>query len=226
MSLPPENRPAGAPSPYETASATGAETPDAAISYGPPDTPALGATHQPGVQVPYPSSPSPFTPPSGLPQPVSLWPRSSAFILDLFLTFCAVLVLVLVGLGTGAEYFAGGLVSIYAIPWIAIVLNTVSLWLTGRTLGQRLSRIKVVDQVTGEPIGLARTLLRTAIIVSPLLLLYAVTFLPILRYLGYYSNGPSLSGMTVVIWIIMLIVAAASGRSLHDRAAGSTVIRA
>jgi len=200
--------------------------PEPPVAYGPPTTPPLGETHQPGVRVPHPTAPGPASAATVAPETTLLWPRASAFILDLILVAAVVLVIALIGFVTGTRYFAGGLFSLVAVPWAAIVLNTLGVWLSGNTLGQRMARIRVVDAVTGERLGLGRTLLRTAIIVSPLLVLAAVTNLPMLQYINYYSVGPSSYVMVGFAWIAMLIVANVSGRSLHDRAARSTVVRA
>ena len=173
-----------------------------------------------GQDSPWPTVSSPAGP-----APATLGRRLAAFSLDFALTFCAALAAVVVGLTTGFAPFSDGLFGIFTLPWIAIALNTLGAWLFGSTLAQRMLGLRVVDPQSGGRIGLARTVLRTAVIVSPLLLLAVVTYTPMLRYVGYFSNGPSLFWVPVLVWVIMLVVAASSGRSLHDRAAGSIVVR-
>jgi len=244
MSLPPEPAPdaddriAEVPlSPYHAASATGSSA-DAnpGTFHGPPVPPSLDGERVPvqpagpdestlDAYQPFGTTPWPtVTTPVG-PAPATLGRRSGAFILDLFLTFLAILLVIFLGLGGTFGLFANGVFGIYQTPWIAIALNTAGVWLFGSTLGQRMLGLRVVDPESGARIGLARTLLRTAIIVSPMILLAAATYLPVLDYVGYYSNSASLFWLAPLVWLIMLVVAGASGRSLHDRAARSIVVR-
>ena len=218
MSLPPEPGSPGASaaapvpaaepqplSPYEIASATG--------------------TVPAGMTAAYPSGTWPTVLANDGPVLGSIARRSAAFFLDFFFTFCVVLVLVIYGFSSSVSLLTDGVFSIFGVPWIAIALNTLGVWLLGGTLAQRMLKLRVVDATTGQGIGLARTLLRTIIIVSPVALIAAATFTPILRYVGYYSNGPSLFWVPGLAWLVMLVVASASGRALHDRAVHSTVIR-
>lgn len=236
MSLPPE--PAGTEprpplSPYHAASATGSSAgADPERFQAPPVPPSLDEAmpvDEPsaldGAYMPFGNEPWPTASAPAGPMPATLGRRSGAFILDLFLTFVAIVLAIFLGLGGALGLFTGGVFGIYHTPWIAIALNTVGVWLFGSTLAQRMLGLRVVDAQSGERIGLPRTLLRTAIIVSPLLVLAAVTYWPVLYYFGNYGSATSFYWLPALVWLIMLVVAGASGRSLHDRAARSLVVR-
>lgn len=232
MSLPPETA-AGTPadepipplSPYQLASASGAHP----GTSGPPAPPSPAVPFVPehddtsGLNAYFPDSdaaPWPTVAASSGPVPASLGSRSGAFILDFFLTFLAIVLVYALGFS-----MAFGFDVVFAVPCAAIALNTISAWLFGNTLGQRMLGLRVVDRETGSRIGLPRTLLRTLIIVSPVLVLAVAIYSPALYSLGNYGSASTLIWLPALVWLIMFVVAGASGRSLHDLAARSTVVR-
>ena len=241
MSLPPESDDATPPvSPYAAASATPTGNLHAAppVPPRPLDKPTSGTTppldtgYAPASTVPGPGAEVLGTEvlateaPTG-PIPASVGRRSGAFILDLFLTFTVVLVATIFtfSFGFNNAYLDSGLVGVLGIPAIAIVANTVMVWLFGCTLGQRMTGLRVVDAATGRLIGPGRTLARLAIIISPILLLVLLDLIGSPVY-GLWGAGFGLSWVVWVVWFAMLLFAALSGRgSVHDIATKTTVVR-
>ena len=88
-------------------------------------------------------------------------------------------------------------VTIVAVLLLAATYYTCYEGLTGQTTGKRLVHIKVVDEVTGKPIGPPRALLR-----------FAVSWVSFIALLGGY------------FWML----GNDQGQTWHDRAAHSLVI--
>jgi len=229
MSVTPENTPDAPISPYAAASAT----PTGDLQAAPPapprplDKPITSTTPAPATGYAVPRETA--IPLHTGPVPASTARRSGAFILDLFLTFVVVLVATIFTFSFGFDnaYLDTGLFGVLGIPAIAIVGNTVMVWLFGCTLGQRMTGLRVVDATTGRLIGLGRTLVRLAIIISPILLLMLILVMSALGSPVYGPWGPGFGFVPViwVVWFAMFLFAAISGRgSVHDIATKTTVV--
>jgi hypothetical protein len=154
--------------------------------------------------------------------------RAFAFVLDGIATVLIVIVAVLGGLSAGVwEAFW----AVPLVPLAAAVLDTVLTAFRGITPAKVVLGIRVVDATTATPIGLARSTLRSLVIVAPValgtLLTYLGSFLP-WEVQEVYGNGLGfLTFVPVAGWVALLIVLAARPRwrGLQDLAGRSVVVR-
>jgi len=159
--------------------------------------------------------------------------RALAFAIDGFGTFALTTVIVFVGLA------AGGFDSFYAIPVVPLasaVLSTVLTATLGVTPGKAIVRIRVVHVDTGRPIG-AWAVLRSLVIVSPIVLTFVISYaLSALAYSTFNNGGASdvLYGLSSIAyylpfvgWVALLLVLILRPRhrGLEDLAARSIVVR-
>jgi uncharacterized RDD family membrane protein YckC len=154
--------------------------------------------------------------------------RAAAFVLDGLGTFVLTTIVLFSGL-FGAFGFFGWLPLL--VPLLATVLDTALTATRGVTVAKAMLRLRVVDADTGRVIGAGRAILRSLVIVSPLLLALAVTAvtwsLPT-EALGALGALVSVTGWIPILgWVALLVVLAASPRyrGLQDRAARSIVVR-
>lgn len=153
--------------------------------------------------------------------------RAFAFFLDGVGTVLLVIVIVFGGLSTGGlELFWAILLVPLAVALVATVLTA----LFGVTGGKALLGLRVVDAETGGRIGLGRSLVRSLVIVSPILLAVGLTWgltqLP-WELTGWYFGSPLPLFIPIVGWVALLVVFAARPRhrGLQDLAGRSLVVR-
>jgi len=148
--------------------------------------------------------------------------RANAFMIDLVLTFAVTALVSATAFITSSLELLS--VILVVIPAIAVTVNTVSVWRVGHTLGQWLLGLSVVDAQTGSRMGSGRAIVRTLIIISPVLLSVAIGVL-----LALDGNGGSSPigyvWFVTSVWFFMLVIASAFRTgALHDVATRSTVI--
>lgn len=155
--------------------------------------------------------------------------RAAAFLLDGLGTFIVTTLLVFAGLYASAwDLFVW---PILLVPLASAVLSTVLTAVRGVTPAKALLGLRVVDAGTNAPVGWGRATLRSLVIVSPILLGVAVSY--VFSLLPYEARAYSPSWPTTFFviplfaWIAMLIVLslAREHRGLQDRAARSVVVR-
>jgi uncharacterized RDD family membrane protein YckC len=159
--------------------------------------------------------------------------RALAFAIDGIGTFVITTVIVFVGLAAGgfATFFA-----IPVVPLLSALLATVLTATIGVTPGKALVGLRVVHVVTGRPIG-AWAILRSLVIVSPLLLTFVVTsVISRLTYSSYnsggsndllYSLGEFVYWLPFVGWLALfvIVIVRPRHRGLEDLVARSVVIK-
>lgn len=152
--------------------------------------------------------------------------RALAFAIDGVGTVAVTIVVVFGGLILGSME---SLVAIFWVPLASAVLATVLTATLGVTPGKWLARIKVVHVVTGKPTG-AWALLRSLVIVGPLIVTVVVLRLLVEVSTGGYPPFDPLTGAAVIpalLWIAMFIVVVATPqhRGLEDLTGRSIVVR-
>ena len=187
---------------------------------GPPPVPGVeifDAAEVPAAAV------APAPTPSGpeLAHPVA---RALAFVMDGIGTVIVTVIAVFAGLNASYDV---AFYPILVVPFLSALLATVLTAFFGVTPSKAILGIKVVDAVTGAPIGW-RSILRSLVIVAPI----ALTF--VVGYLAYYVPGvpgDSFFGITllppILGWVALLVVLAVRPRyrGLQDLAGRSIVIR-
>jgi len=184
-----------------------------------------------------PESGTPVPPPFGPARPpASPGARVGAVAIDLVGTFLITLAIVytLISLGfsgyngvsgTNDDLVLAGALGIVVVPAASILLNTVTTIVWGRTIGKYLLSLRVVDMHTLSTPAPSQILLRTLVLVAPILVAIPISYLVML------SSGLTLGfqGVVVVLvaayWIVLL--ALMLGRpgviALQDRA-GRTIV--
>lgn len=189
----------------------------------------------PGVEIfdvaasPAPSAgPAPVGPPvSGSPELAHPVARAVAFAIDGIGTVIATFAVVLGGL-----VLSNGL-SLFGVPLVPLasaLLCTVLTAIWGVTPAKAILGIKVVDAVTGRPIGW-RSILRSLVIVAPIGLSFVAGWLS--SYLPYeWTSGPNSFFGVILLppilgWLALIVVAGLRPRyrGLQDLAGRSIVIR-
>lgn len=183
----------------------------------PPPVPGVeifDAAETPAVAAPWPAAPA---------SPAVAHPalRALAFAMDGIGTVVATAIVVFGGLGVSYGWaFYGTLF----VPVLSAVLSTVLTAVYGVTPSKAILGIRVVDVVTGRPIGW-RSILRSLVIVSPLALAFALSwalaYSPVDLWAGYASYLPPVG------WIALLVVLCVRPhhRGLQDLAGRSVVVR-
>lgn len=153
--------------------------------------------------------------------------RAFAFALDGIGTVVLVVVIVFGGLSTGGfELFW----AIPVVPLAVALLDTVLTTAFGVTGAKALLGLRVVDAETGGRIGLGRSLLRSLVIVAPILLLVGLTWgltqLP-WDWTPWYFGSPLPLLIPIAGWAALLAVLAARPRhrGLQDLAGRSLVVQ-
>ena len=154
--------------------------------------------------------------------PASVGRRALAFLLDFFLTSVVVIVVFIFGipLPIGSTWVS----SYFLVPTLAIVISTILVATVGSTVGQRMLHLRVVDAESSEYVSGGRAVIRTLIIIAPLLAL--VLLFSVAPYLRLPVGPVALFWLLPVTWLMMLLIASTSARgALHDWATRSTVMR-
>jgi uncharacterized RDD family membrane protein YckC len=211
---------------------------DVSPAAGPPAVPGSAPTPAPydAATTPYAYTAgygeTPAVDPASLPIANPGW-RALAFAIDGGGTFIVTTMIVLGGLAVGGF---GIFVAIPIVPLLSALLATVLTATMGVTPGKAIVGLRVVHVVTGRPIG-AWAILRSLVIVSPLLLWFVVsTVISQITYSPLNSGGSndllySLSDASywvpVVGWIALLIVVIVRPRhrGLEDLVGRSIVVR-
>ena len=153
--------------------------------------------------------------------PASVGRRALAFLLDFFLTSVVVIVVFIFGIPLPVS---GWVSSYFLVPTLAIVISTILVATVGSTVGQRMLHLRVVDAESSEYVSGGRAVIRTIIIIAPLLAL--VLIFGVAPYLRLPIGPVALFWLLPVAWLVMLLIAASSPRgALHDWATRSTVMR-
>jgi len=153
--------------------------------------------------------------------PASVGRRALAFLLDFFLTSVVVIVVFIFGIPLPVS---GWVSSYFLVPTLAIVISTILVATVGSTFGQRMLHLRVVDAESSEYVSGGRAVIRTIIIIAPLLAL--VLIFGVAPYLRLPIGPVALFWLLPVTWLVMLLIAASSPRgALHDWATRSTVMR-
>ena len=198
-----------------------------AASDGPPPAPGVEIFDDlapvPGAPVPVPAV-TPRAEDPSTPEPAHPVLRAFAFLVDGVATFVLTIVAVFASLDASYEF---AFVLVLLVPTLSAVLATVLTALFGFTPAKALLGLRVVDAETGGRPGW-RSLLRSLVIVAPLLLDLALA----------WTVGATFSsdlGLTVfallppVVWVAMLAVLVARRddryRGVQDLAARSVVVR-
>lgn len=154
--------------------------------------------------------------------------RAFAFFLDGVATVVIVVLIVVGGLSTsGFDLFW----AIPLVPLAAAILDTVLTALFGVTPAKAILGLRVVDAGSGAPIGFGRAILRSLVIVAPIVLGAALAATTV--YLPYELQEAFGGGLGFALfvpnaaWIAMLVVLATRPRhrGLQDLAGGSVVVR-
>lgn len=187
---------------------------------GPPPVPGVELFDV--AEVPASAVP-PYPLPSGptLAHPVL---RALAFTMDGVGTVVVTVLAVFAGLGSAYDL---AFYPILAVPFASALLSTVLTATLGVTPSKAIVGIKVVDAVTGRPIGW-RSILRSLVIVAPIgltfLVGYLTLFLPPAAGDAFFAVVllPPLAG-----WVTLLVVLAVRPqyRGLQDLAGRSIVVR-
>ena len=155
--------------------------------------------------------------------------RAFAFFLDGFATFLIVVIVVFLGLTSSADDV---FLAIWIVPLVAALLDTVLTALRGVTPAKALLGLRVVDAVSGAPIGFLRATLRSLVIVAPILAGTALTaLLSVVPDDVQYAFGGNFYLVAVLVpiagWIALLVVLASRPRrrGLQDLAGRSVVVR-
>lgn len=209
---------------------TSPDTPDAS---GPPDAPDGLAVFDAPPPVPGEPSETPDlayaeAPPADarIAHPAL---RAFAFFLDGFATFLIVVVVIFAGLsGAGFELFW----AIPLVPLAAALLDTVLTALFGVTPAKALLGLRVVDADSGAPVGFGRAILRSLVIVAPIAVGVALTWLLAALPSEVQSQIGGNFFVLVVLtpiagWVALLVVLASRPRhrGLQDLAGRSLVVR-
>jgi uncharacterized RDD family membrane protein YckC len=184
-----------------------------------------------------PASGTPVPPPFGAPLPLaSPGARFGAVAIDLVGTVLATLAIA-VGMislgfagyngvsGTNGDLVLGGALAIVVVPVASVVLNMITTIVWGRTVGKHLVGLRVVDQNTLATPAPGQILLRTLVLVAPILVVIPV------MYLATVGPAPSLGipGVGIVLvgayWFVLMVLMMARPEiaPLQDRA-GRTVV--
>jgi uncharacterized RDD family membrane protein YckC len=155
--------------------------------------------------------------------------RAFAFFLDGFATFLVVVVIIFVGLsGAGYELF----LALWLVPLAAALLDTALTALFGVTPAKAILGIRVVDADSGARIGFGRAILRSLVIVAPIAVGIAITWL-LARLPDQWQSDVGGNFFLLVVavpiagWIAMLVLLATRPRhrGLQDLAGSSVVVR-
>lgn len=168
--------------------------------------------------------PTPAAPQPELAHPVL---RAVAFGLDGIGTVVLTVAFVLGGLSATNGWSLSG---ILFVPLGSAVLCTVLTAIRGVTPAKALVGIRVVDAVTGRPIGW-RSILRSLVIVAPIALSFVAARVYALLPYEFTSRGDSFFGVTllppILGWLALIVVAGLRPRyrGLQDLAGRSIVVR-
>lgn len=152
--------------------------------------------------------------------------RALAFVIDGFGTFALTTVLVFGGLFLNSGF---GFYAIPVIPIGSFLLATILTATVGVTPGKALVGIRVVHVETGRPIG-GWAIIRSLVIVSPLVIGYVLLALVDTLDIGAYANvfdSPIPGLLPALIWIVLFVLVCTlpRHRGVEDLLARSVVVR-
>ena len=160
-------------------------------------------------------------PPPAIPSPkrtmAGFWRRLLAFALDTLITSlpCFLLGFVFYSVLSASPVYGGFIGFVFTVAYFAILNSSVA---QGQSLGQRMLKIQVVNR-SGEPISLERSILRSLILLIPLLLssqaLPAATPYPVRSAAGWLFFAAEAA------LLYFYIFNTRTRQSLHDLATGT-----
>ena len=127
--------------------------------------------------------------------------------------------------GMNDDLVLGGALAIVVVPVASVVLNMVATIVWGRTVGKHLLGLRVVDKNTLATPAPSQILLRTLVLVAPILVAIPVVYLASVgpkTFFGVQGIGIALVG---AYWFVLMVLMMAKPEvaALQDRA-GHTVV--
>ena len=184
-----------------------------------------------------PESGTPVPPPFGPARPpASPGARVGAVAIDLVGTFLITLAIVytLISLGfsgyngvsgTNDDLVLAGALGIVVVPAASILLNTVTTIVWGRTVGKYLLSLRVVDRNTLNRPAPSQILLRTLVLVAPILVAIPISYLVMMTSGSAFGIQSVVLVLVAAYWVVLL--ALMLGRpgviALQDRV-GRTIV--